>query len=231
MISTLEDISAPATRLKLYSEAVVPLEHGFFLIQVYHELKTAEECIAVSCFDGVESYQADASRPRSLPFRSGSAPFVRVHSECFTGEALGSLKCDCKYQLDAALAKIHALGQGVVVYLRQEGRGIGLADKIKAYSLQSQGYDTLEANSMLGYPDDMRSFALAADILYHHLGLRRLQLNTNNPEKIKELKHYGLVIEEVVPSLGPVLPENKSYLATKFEKLGHHLESLFPHKR
>lgn len=229
MVQTVQDMGKGTTRLDLYSQALVPLEQGIFLIQVYRHKVTKEECVAVLCFKGIKDFSVD-QEIETIPFSTEEPTFVRVHSECFTGEALGSLKCDCKFQLDHALERISQIGEGIIIYLRQEGRGIGLGDKIKAYSLQNKGYDTLEANHMLGYPDDLRDFKLAADVLSNHLQVEKIQLNTNNPEKIKELKSSGLKIEKIVPSLGPVLPENRGYLNTKYEKLGHHLASIFQPK-
>ncbi len=145
---------------------------------------------------------------------------VRMHSECMTGDALGSLRCDCRMQLQAALKMIEAAGMGVVVYLRQEGRGIGLVNKLKAYSLQDLGLDTVEANERLGFPADLRNYGVGAQIL-NDLGIQHIRLITNNPRKIAGLKGYGLEVVERVPLLIEATPYNSDYLATKVQKLGH----------
>jgi 3,4-dihydroxy 2-butanone 4-phosphate synthase / GTP cyclohydrolase II len=147
---------------------------------------------------------------------------VRVHSECFTGDTLGSIRCDCGDQLHAALAAIETAGLGVVLYMRQEGRGIGLTNKVKAYALQDQGLDTVEANEHLGFPPDLRHYGIGAQILYD-LGLRRIRVLTNNPKKIAGLAGYGIAIAEEIPLHTPPRPENEKYLATKRLRLGHRL--------
>lgn len=148
---------------------------------------------------------------------------VRVHSECLTGDAFGSLRCDCRPQLEAALRMIEAAGEGVVVYLRQEGRGIGLINKLKAYSLQDTGLDTVEANERLGFPADLRSYGVGAQIL-SDLGVHRLRLITNNPRKIAGLGGYGLQVEDRVPLVMDAGRHNAAYLQTKRIKLGHLME-------
>ncbi len=145
---------------------------------------------------------------------------VRMHSECLTGDAFGSLRCDCRPQLEAALSRIEIEGEGVVVYLRQEGRGIGLINKLKAYSLQDTGLDTVEANEKLGFPADLRNYGVGAQILTD-LGIHRLKLLTNNPRKIAGLGGYGLQVEERVPLVICPGDYNKEYLAVKKRKLGH----------
>ncbi len=145
---------------------------------------------------------------------------VRIHSECLTGDVFASLRCDCGPQLHAALRQIEAAGKGVLVYMRQEGRGIGLLNKLRAYELQEQGLDTVEANERLGFPPDSRDYGIGAQIL-RDLGVERLKLMTNNPRKIKGLTDYGLDIAEVVPLQMPANAENEKYLTTKKSKLGH----------
>ncbi|MDA0717348.1 MAG: bifunctional 3,4-dihydroxy-2-butanone-4-phosphate synthase/GTP cyclohydrolase II [Cyanobacteria bacterium] len=145
---------------------------------------------------------------------------VRVHSECLTGDAFGSLRCDCRPQLEAALRMIEAAGEGVVVYLRQEGRGIGLINKLKAYSLQDTGLDTVEANERLGFAADLRNYGVGAQIL-SDLGVQRLRLITNNPRKIAGLSGYGLQVEDRVPLVMDAGSYNAAYLQTKRIKLGH----------
>jgi 3,4-dihydroxy 2-butanone 4-phosphate synthase/GTP cyclohydrolase II len=149
-----------------------------------------------------------------------SPPLVRVHSECLTGDVLGSIRCDCREQLIASMRRIAEERCGLLIYLRQEGRGIGLANKIIAYSLQDQGLDTVDANLHLGFPADNRSFAIAAAIL-RDLGVSRIRLLTNNPRKIADLEAGQIeVVERVIQRIAPG-PENHRYLQTKAEKLGH----------
>ena len=145
---------------------------------------------------------------------------VRMHSECLTGDALGSLRCDCRMQLQAALKMIENAGLGVVVYLRQEGRGIGLVNKLKAYTLQDRGFDTVEANEKLGFPADLRDYGMGAQML-NDLGIKQIRLITNNPRKIAGLKGYGIEIVERLPLFIEANDYNSNYLATKAEKLGH----------
>ncbi|MFW6054392.1 MAG: bifunctional 3,4-dihydroxy-2-butanone-4-phosphate synthase/GTP cyclohydrolase II [Thermodesulfobacteriota bacterium] len=150
---------------------------------------------------------------------------VRVHSECLTGDVLGSLRCDCGFQLKKAMEMIEEEGRGVILYMRQEGRGIGLGNKIKAYHLQDQGQDTVEANLSLGFVSDLRDYGLGAQILVD-LGISKMRLMTNNPKKIIGLEGYGLEVVERVPMEGQLCEFNRNYLQTKREKMGHFLDFL-----
>ena len=164
---------------------------------------------------GEEHYAVEIGRPdRARPV------LTRVHSACFTGDVLRSLKCDCGPQLQAALAQMGAEGAGVLLYLNQEGRGIGLANKMRAYSLQDQGFDTVEANHRLGFEDDERDFRIGADIL-RRMGFRTVRLMTNNPRKIAMMQGCGLEVTERVPLHVGLNPQNADYLAVKAAKSGH----------
>jgi len=170
--------------------------------------------------DGEEAYavtMGDLARPEPA--------FVRVHSECLTGEVFGSLKCDCRDQLEQALDMIAERGRGALVYLRQEGRGIGLGNKIRAYALQARGADTIRANHELGFPTDLREFHLAAAILLD-LGASRVVLHTNNPEKVDALERAGIAVDSRAPAFGAVNKHNRDYLETKHRELGHDLGRL-----
>ncbi|MFM7477185.1 MAG: bifunctional 3,4-dihydroxy-2-butanone-4-phosphate synthase/GTP cyclohydrolase II [Microcystis aeruginosa] len=183
-----------------------PSQFGNFQLYAYRNLLDQTEHIAI--------VKGDPSQFAEYPV------MVRMHSECLTGDALGSLRCDCQMQLHAALKMIENHGLGVVVYLRQEGRGIGLVNKLKAYSLQDLGFDTVEANERLGFPADLRDYGMGAQML-NDLGVKNIRLITNNPRKIAGLKGYGLEIVERVPLLIEANDYNSNYLATKAEKLGH----------
>ena len=186
--------------------ADLPSQFGHFKIYAYRNLLDDAEHIALVKGD-VESF-------------SQASVMVRVHSECLTGDAFGSLRCDCRLQLQAAMKMIENAGKGVIVYLRQEGRGIGLINKLKAYSLQDMGLDTVEANEKLGLPVDQRNYGIGAQIL-NDIGVQKFCLITNNPRKIAGLKGYGLEMVDRVPLLIEATSYNSSYLATKAKKLGH----------
>ncbi len=145
---------------------------------------------------------------------------VRVHSECYTGDVLGSLRCDCGEQLDRAMQMVAKAGQGVILYLRQEGRGIGLLDKLRAYNLQDEGLDTVEANLELGHQADERDYTVAA-LMLKDLGVRSINLITNNPKKINELRGLGVLVQQRTPIEVPPRPENLHYLRTKAKRMDH----------
>ncbi len=192
----------------VYRETICqfPSQFGNFQIFAYRNTLNDTEHLAIVKGDPQEFSDRDV--------------MVRMHSECLTGDALGSLRCDCRMQLQAALKMLESAGLGVVVYLRQEGRGIGLVNKLKAYSLQDMGLDTVEANERLGFPADLRDYGMGAQIL-NDLGVKKIRLITNNPRKIAGLKGYGLEIVDRVPLLIEANDYNSEYLATKAKKLGH----------
>ncbi|KPQ35020.1 MAG: bifunctional 3,4-dihydroxy 2-butanone 4-phosphate synthase / GTP cyclohydrolase II RibB-RibA [Phormidesmis priestleyi Ana] len=194
--------------VKREAVAEMPTKFGEFKVYAYRNELDGSEHIAL--------VKGDPETFKSEPV------MVRMHSECLTGDALGSLRCDCRMQLQAALKMIESAGKGVVVYLRQEGRGIGLVNKLKAYSLQDMGLDTVEANERLGLPVDQRNYGMGAQILMD-LGVSQFRLITNNPRKIAGLKGYGLEMVDRLPLLIEATTYNASYLATKAQKLGHML--------
>lgn len=207
-ICSIEDlIEYRRTREKLIErvESIrLPTVYGDFDLVLYRALTDGKHHVALVYGD----------------VRSGAEVLVRVHSECLTGDVFGSLRCDCGPQLQHALRQIAESGRGVLVYMRQEGRGIGLAPKILAYKLQEKGYDTVEANLELGYPMDLREYGIGAQILVD-LGLRRIRLLTNNPRKLVGLEGYGLEVVGQVPIRIRPNPHNRRYLKTKRDKLGH----------
>ncbi|KZE39055.1 3,4-dihydroxy-2-butanone 4-phosphate synthase [Bhargavaea cecembensis] len=186
------------------AEIRMPTDFGEFRMIGYTERLTGQEHLALIKGE----------------IRAGSAVPVRIHSECMTGDVFGSRRCDCGPQLHAALRQIEEEGEGVLLYMRQEGRGIGLINKLKAYRLQEEGLDTVEANERLGFPDDLRDYAIAAQML-KDLGIGEVRLMTNNPRKVDGLAKYGIRITERLPIEMEPVKENQRYLNTKMEKLGH----------
>ena len=188
------------------AEARLPTKFGEFKIRVFHEVKTE--------LDHVALVLGDMDGPDPV--------LVRVHSECLTGDSFSSLRCDCGPQLDEAMKTIQDVGWGVIVYLRQEGRGIGLRAKIQAYNLQDQGVDTMDANLLLGHPADARNYEIVADIL-KNLGVSRIDLMTNNPDKVEQISKYGIVVENRKSLIAGIGEENREYLITKADKMRHEI--------
>jgi len=195
----------------------LPTQHGEFMLHAYRSMVDEQPHFAIT---------KNIPTPVGV---TGNPPLedpilVRAHSECLTGDAFGSLRCDCGPQLARAMQMIEAAGRGIVLYMRQEGRGIGIEHKLKAYKLQEQGLDTVEANEALGFKPDQRDYGIGAQIL-RHLGVRDMRLLTNNPRKFRALQGYGLTIVERVSIEIEANPENERYLRTKRDKMGHLLAS------
>ena len=193
--------------LEVESDSFLPTEHGNFRIRVF---------VGPDGKEHTTLYTGDITNPENTPI-------VRIHSECLTGDAFGSLKCDCGPQLQAAMCKIQEEGCGAIVYLRQEGRGIGLYSKIQAYALQDQGHDTLDANLLLGLPADGRTYDVAAEML-KDLGVGKIRLMTNNPLKINGLIENGIDVEQRLEHIAGISNFNSQYLATKGARMGHLLD-------
>jgi 3,4-dihydroxy 2-butanone 4-phosphate synthase/GTP cyclohydrolase II len=215
---TIEDIiKFRRSREKLVNRELhvkLPTAFGVFDLIAYRSIVDPEPHLALTIGGiGVE-------KDGVVPVVDEPTP-VRVHSECLTGDILGSKLCDCGPQLDRALKQVAEAGKGVVLYMRQEGRGIGLLNKLKAYKLQQEeGLDTIEANKRLGFGADLRHYGIGAQILFD-LGVRKIRLLTNNPKKIIGLDGYGLTIVDRIPIEIPAIPENRNYIATKIDKFGH----------
>ena len=186
------------------ADAKLPTDQGDFRIRVFHDAESGLDHVALT-----------------LGEMEGPNPvLVRVHSECLTGDAFGSLRCDCGPQLNAAIRQIQEVGWGCIVYLRQEGRGIGLHAKIQAYNLQDKGADTVEANLLLGNPADARDYSIASKII-KAVGIHNVCLLTNNPDKVKQLTLNGTIVSERMPLIVGIGDENREYMAIKVDKMGH----------
>ena len=193
--------------VRIVAMAELPTRFGDFHIIAFENNRDGKEHVAIT--------KGDVIGAADVP--------VRLHSECLTGDALGSLRCDCRDQLESALRKIGQMEKGMVLYLRQEGRGIGLINKIRAYSLQDQGLDTVEANLALGFRDDERDYAVAAHMLMS-LKIQSVQLMTNNPKKIDQLTRYGIPVNGRIPHIMEPNEHNRFYLETKAAKSGHMID-------
>lgn len=193
--------------VEIFARAHLPTRNGEFDMVAFRNNKDGKEHVAL--------VKGDVAGRLLVP--------TRVHSECLTGDVFGSLKCDCRAQLELAIETVAALPYGVILYMRQEGRGIGLANKIKAYSLQDQGFDTVEANQHLGFDDDLREYDVAGAMV-HLLGIRSIELITNNPRKIEGMRDANVLVEARTPSVTPPNRHNEFYLRTKSQKSGHLLK-------
>ena len=201
----------PAAPLEKVAEADFPTEFGAFRIYGFRSgggTAEDEEAVALKMGD-----------------LAGGAPLVRIHSQCLTGDVFHSLRCDCRAQLEIALESIAREGRGLLIYEAQEGRGIGLLNKLRAYELQDQGADTVEANEQLGFESDLRSYELPVAIL-RYFDLREIRLLSNNPQKVEAAESAGVRVVERVPCLAHVIDTREAYLRTKKEKMGHLLEGL-----
>jgi GTP cyclohydrolase II len=197
-----------ALRVEKVAEAEFPSQFGTFRIYGFR-----------ASADG-RTEEAVALRMGNL---EGDPPLVRIHSQCLTGDVFHSLRCDCRAQLEIAIQSIAREGRGLLIYELQEGRGIGLLNKLRAYELQDQGADTVEANQQLGFDSDLRSYQLPGAIL-RHFGLKEIRLLSNNPEKVQAVENAGVTVVERVPCLADVVDTREAYLRTKKEKMGHLLE-------
>lgn len=205
--------AAPApVEVTVYAKADVPTRFGVFKVVVFRNNQDDKEHVALVVGD-----PAAASADTGV--------LCRIHSECMTGDVFGSLKCDCGPQFERACRAIQQEGAGVILYMRQEGRGIGLGNKIRAYALQQQGLDTVDANRALGFPDDMRRYDIAAEML-RALGAERIRLMTNNPRKVNELRNQGIDVVERVSHVVTAQEHNVHYLRTKRERSGHFFDEL-----
>ena len=197
-----------ALRLRKVAEAEFPTQFGLFRIYGFEGIFTdsgrTEEAVVLK--------MGDLAAPEP--------PLVRIHSQCLTGDVFHSLRCDCRAQLEIALESIAREGRGLLIYEHQEGRGIGLLNKLRAYELQDQGADTVEANQQLGFDSDLRSYALPGAIL-QYFGLKAVRLLSNNPEKVEAVENAGVRVAERVPCLADVLDTREAYLRTKRDKMGH----------
>ena len=209
------------------TSATLPTRHGEFDIHIF-ENDDGQEHVMLTVGLSVVDQQTGAAglQQKDDALAERPIPLVRIHSECLTGDAFSSLKCDCGPQLNTAMQAIQETGCGAILYLRQEGRGIGLTNKIRAYALQDQGHDTLDANLMLGLPADARVYDMCSPMLAH-VGVDAVRLITNNPDKVAYLTGHGIDVVERVPLVVGVNEMNADYLATKRDRMGHLLDKEF----
>ncbi|WP_435979791.1 GTP cyclohydrolase II [Psychrobacter sp. DM4] len=200
------------------TSAKLPTRYGEFDIHVF-ENEDSQEHVMLSVGLPIDGSSNTAQSNSDVD----TIPLVRIHSECLTGDAFDSLKCDCGPQLNMAMQAVQESGCGAILYLRQEGRGIGLTNKIRAYALQDQGHDTLDANLMLGLPADARVYDMCGPMLAH-VGINQVRLITNNPDKVTYLTEHGIDVVERVPSIVGITDDNIEYLATKRDRMGHLLD-------
>lgn len=201
--------TSPTYKVRRVSQADFPSHYGQFTIHGFEHAETGEPFVVLSCGD--------------LAAEAEAAPLLRIHSQCLTGDVLGSRRCDCGYQLQESLRRIQAAGRGLLIYQLQEGRGIGILNKLKAYELQDRGLDTVEANVELGFEADLRQYGDCAEIL-RFLGVGRVRLLSNNPGKVESLEQNGIRVEARIPLEMPPDGRSRKYLRTKKEKLGHLLD-------
>jgi GTP cyclohydrolase II len=201
------EATAEPLEVAIASVAELPSQFGEFRIFVFSNNRDAKEHLAMVHGDVFGAHDV----------------VTRVHSECLTGDVLASLRCDCRSQLERSLQHVGSLPRGIVLYMRQEGRGIGLTNKIRAYGLQERGMDTVDANLALGFPDDQRDYAVAAGML-RTLGVRSIELMTNNPDKVRKLSAEGIVVRDRIPLVIEPNRHNRRYLATKARRSGHLLD-------
>lgn len=205
-----ETDSTPDFELVQAAEADFPTEYGHFRILGF-EGRTRRN-------GAVEVEEAVVLRMGAIP--GDDPPLLRIHSQCLTGDVFHSLRCDCRAQLEIALRAVSEAGRGIVLYEHQEGRGIGLMNKLRAYELQDQGADTVEANEQLGFESDLRSYSLPGAVL-RHMGITSVRLMSNNPEKVQAMENAGIRVAERVPCIAEAVESRRAYLDTKREKMGH----------
>ena len=205
-----ETDSTPDFELVQAAEADFPTEYGHFRILGF-EGRTRRN-------DAVEVEEAVVLRMGAIP--GDDPPLLRIHSQCLTGDVFHSLRCDCRAQLEIALRAVSEAGRGIVLYEHQEGRGIGLMNKLRAYELQDQGADTVEANEQLGFESDLRSYSLPGAVL-RHMGITAVRLMSKNPEKVQAMENAGIRVAERVPCIAEAVESRRAYLDTKREKMGH----------
>ncbi|MBE0406638.1 GTP cyclohydrolase II [Psychrobacter sp. AOP22-C1-22] len=220
---------------QLITSAKLPTRHGEFDIHIFENEDGQEHVMLTVGLSVIDQNTGASSLPNAFNTVTNQGndtpaerpiPLIRIHSECLTGDAFSSLKCDCGPQLNTAMQAIQETGCGAILYLRQEGRGIGLTNKIRAYALQDQGHDTLDANLMLGLPADARVYDMCGPMLAH-VGIDAVRLITNNPDKVAYLTEHGINVVERVPLVVGVNDMNEAYLATKRDRMGHLLDKDF----